>query len=67
MTGEVSNARGTCPSLQFTLNGYLVKTSAATVYTKGTCMDVKNDRDITVRGDVVAIKTVSATAVEVKK
>jgi len=55
---------GSCPVLQFTLNGYLVKTSAATVFDKGPCRDVKNGREIRVVGVLADPKTVTANRVE---
>jgi hypothetical protein len=58
---------GSCPNLQFTLKGYLVKTTAVTTYTKGACRDLKDDKEVDLRGEVSGIKTVTATSMEVKK
>ena len=65
VSGKVEAAGGACPNLQFTVKGYLVKTSAATSFAGGPCKDVKNDKQVDVRGTTpdAATKIVTATAV----
>ena len=58
--------RGACPSVQFTLKGYLVTTTAATVYKKGNCKDLRDDRSINLTGTIDGAKNVTATNIEVK-
>jgi hypothetical protein len=67
LNGKANDVKGTCPTLQFTLKDYLVKTTASTHYTKGACTDVKDDRNLTVSGTVVGAKAVVATSVLVKQ
>jgi hypothetical protein len=59
--------RGACPALQFTLKGYLVITSAATDFTKGSCKDVRDDRSVKVQGVLIDSRTITAAKVEIKK
>jgi hypothetical protein len=59
--------KGTCPSVTFTLKGYSVSTTASTAYTRGTCKDLKNDKDVSLRGTLTGASTVTANSIEVKK
>lgn len=54
VSGKVSAASGTCPTLTFTLGGKTVKTAASTEYAGGACADVKNDASAMAVGTVQA-------------
>jgi hypothetical protein len=47
--GEI---RGSCPAVQFPLRDWIVHTNGSTAYTKGSCKDLKEDRQVIVRGTV---------------
>ena len=67
LSGKIDKLKGTCPSVQFSLSGYLVKTTAATEYAgRSTCKDMKNGKTATLTGTLADPKTVTATKIEVK-
>jgi hypothetical protein len=63
----VSDVSGVCPALQFSLKNTLVRTTAATNFSKGPCKDVRNGKEVELKGDVQPDGSVTATSVEVKK
>ena len=58
---------GSCPAIHFTLKGYLVRTTSATVFAKGPCKDLKDGKNVDVSGVLLDSKTVNATRVELNK
>jgi hypothetical protein len=56
---------GTCPSLQFSLQGHTVETNASTTFSKIQCRDVKKGVDLSVHGELQSDGSV--LALEVKK
>jgi hypothetical protein len=50
LEGTVSAAIGTCPTSTFTLSGRTVKTTATTVYSKGSCGDIKDGTRLDLKG-----------------
>jgi hypothetical protein len=60
--GAAGGVKGTCPSLQFSVNGYAISTNSATVFTPG-CGTLKSGAHVTVVGLVQAGGGVLATSV----
>lgn len=67
LSGKIDDVAGACPALRFTLKNTLVRTTAATKYSKGTCKDLKDDKEVALQGEVQADRSVTATSIEVKK
>lgn len=67
LSGKIDNVSGQCPALRFTLKGYTVQTSSATVFSKGPCKDLRDGKDVAVTGVLVDSTTVNALSVELKK
>ena len=65
--GEVSGLSGSCPNLRFAVGNYSVTTSSATDFRKGNCSDVRNGRDVKVRGYKQPSGTLAAVRVELAK
>lgn len=65
--GKIDNVSGACPNVQFTLKGYLVQTSGDTAYVKSTCRDVKDGKDVSLTGNLVDVRTITATQLQVRK
>ena len=53
-SGKVSSASGTCPTLQFVVQGFTVKTDATTQFINGLCSAVAIGKDVEVKGSMVA-------------
>ena len=62
--GSVGGLKGTCPSVQFSVNGFSVTTSAATVFEGGACSSLKSGDKVTVKGLKQADGSVAATSVQ---
>src|SRR4051812_47226095 len=67
ISGKIDDVHGSCPSLTFTLRGFVVRTSSATAFQKGPCKDLKDGKDVTVHGELKDKTTVQAISVELKK
>jgi len=66
--GKIDNIKGKCPTLQFSLSGYLVKTTAATVFAAPDgCGAIKDKKTVTLSGTLADAKTVVASRIEVDK
>ena len=64
--GSLGGLKGTCPSVQFGVNGFSVATSATTTFEGGACSSLKSGDKVTVKGTRQADGLVAATKV-VKK
>jgi hypothetical protein len=62
--GSVGGLKGTCPSVQFGVNGFSVTTSASTVFEGGACSSLKSGDKVTVKGLKQADGSVAATSVK---
>lgn len=62
--GEISNLIGTCPNLEFRVEGHTVRTWSGTEFRKLSCADLRNGRDVEVRGMVQSDGSVFATRIE---
>jgi hypothetical protein len=62
--GSVGGLKGACPTVQFSVNGFSVTTSAATVFEGGACSSLKSGDKVTVKGLKQADGSVSATSVK---
>jgi len=49
------------------LKGYVVRTTSATEFAKGPCKDLRDGKEVAVKGVLADSKTVNASRVEVKK
>jgi hypothetical protein len=67
LSGRVDDVSGTCPSLRFTLKGYVVQTTSLTAFAKGPCKDVKDGKNVDVTGVLLDSRTVNASRVELNK
>jgi Viral BACON domain len=67
LRGDVSNLTGSCPSLRFTAENYVVTTNIGTDFVKSKCTDVRNGREVDVRGYKQPGGTLAAARVEVRK
>lgn len=75
--GEISNLRGSCPSVTFVVEGDLnrkdaqakttVNAGSQTIYTGGSCGDLREKRKVKVVGTVTPDKKVDATRVELSR
>lgn len=68
-TGTVSLLQSgyTCPAIRFTVAGWVVETSGATDFQKGTCASIANGTSVHVKGDVQSSGRVLATWVQIGK
>ena len=48
--GSLGGLKGTCPALQFGVNGFSITTSAATIFQGGACSSLKSGDKVTVNG-----------------
>ena len=62
ISGSMGGLKGTCPSIQFVLNGSSIFTDATTVFTSA-CSTLKSGTKVTVNGVTQADGTVKATMV----
>lgn len=62
--GSVGGLKGTCPAVQFGVNGFNVTTSASTVFEGGACSSLKSGDKVTVKGLKQADGSVAATTVK---
>jgi hypothetical protein len=66
--GRIAGLKGKCPTLQFSLSGYLVKTTEATVFAgKDGCRAIKDKATVTLSGTLADPQTVVASRIEVDK
>jgi hypothetical protein len=61
--GSLGGLKGTCPSIQFSVNGFSIATSGTTAFEGGTCSALKSGDKVTVKGTRNADGSVSATKV----
>jgi hypothetical protein len=52
LAGTVADLRGTCPTLEFTVLGRVVRTDAVTTFPGPGCRWIRNGRNVAVRGTV---------------
>ena len=62
--GSLGGLKGTCPSLQFGVNGFSITTSAATSFEGTTCSALKSGNKVAVKGLKQSDGSVAATSVE---
>ena len=68
ISGRVDDdVEGSCPAVRFELKDYKVRTTSSTVYVGGSCKDLKEDRQITVRGEQESNRSIVAARIEFKK
>lgn len=67
VSGRVNSLQGACPTLTFNLGMYLVRTSNATTFTKGSCKDMEDDQTVKVHGELLDAKTIRALTIEFSK
>lgn len=61
--GSVGGLKGSCPSVEFSVNGFSIKTSGATTFEGGACSSLKSGDKVTVKGTRLADGSVAATRV----
>lgn len=64
--GALAGLKGSCPSLQFGVNGFAVTTGALTTFEGGACSTLKSGDKVTVKGTRQADGSVAATRVTKK-
>ena len=64
--GALGGLKGTCPAIQFSVNGFAVTTSASTTFEDGTCAALKSGTRVNVKGLRQADGSVAATRVKTK-
>lgn len=64
--GSAGGVHGTCPALTFSVNGFSIRTSGATVFEGGTCAALKSGNKVQVKGIKAADGAVDATRVQFK-
>jgi hypothetical protein len=64
LNGKIFNVSGSCPNLRFRVDNQTVTTDSGTEYDEGRCSDVRNGKDISVRGFRQSDGTVKAVRVE---
>lgn len=62
--GAAGGVSGTCPTLAFNVNGYVVRTNGSTTFTGGTCGTMKSGLKVKVKGISQADNSILATSVE---
>ena len=50
LEGRISTLNGSCPNLTFRIENQVVRTDSQTDFRDGGCSDLRNDRDVNVRG-----------------
>jgi hypothetical protein len=65
LEGRVAGLSGSCPALTFTIRGQAVYTTPATQYDDGRCEDIRNGRQVEVRGTLMSDDRVRADRVEI--
>jgi hypothetical protein len=65
--GEVKDVEGSCPSLLFEVKHWTVITDSDTEFKKGSCDDVRKDRKVDVKGQLLSNDRVLALLVEIHK
>jgi hypothetical protein len=55
-----------CPTLSFIAEGHTIKTTAATMYSSGTCADIRPGRPLTIRGTIGTDDVVTAAHIVLK-
>lgn len=53
--------------MKFEVKDYKVRTTSATVYVNGSCKDLREDKDIIVRGEQEGSRSIVATRIEFKR
>ncbi|CAN5632498.1 hypothetical protein BH23ACI1_BH23ACI1_05500 [soil metagenome] len=61
----MSGLSGSCPALTFTLRGLAVYTTSATRYDDKRCEDIRNGREVEIRGTLMSDGRVRADRVEI--
>jgi hypothetical protein len=64
ISGSAGGVSGTCPTLTFGINGYSIRTTAATAFDGITCSAMKSGTKVTVKGISQADNSVVATSVK---
>jgi Domain of unknown function (DUF5666) len=64
--GALSELRGSCPNVTFTLSGRAVAADASTKFEKRSCGALKNGTKIEVKGRTQPDDTVRASKIEIK-
>jgi len=64
--GALGGLKGTCPAIQFSVNGFSVTTSASTTFADGTCSALKSGTKVNVKGLRQTDGSVAATKVTTK-
>lgn len=64
--GALGGLSGTCPVLSFGVNGFQVRTNAATTFEDGACATLKSGTKVQVKGTRAADGVVTATLVKTK-
>ena len=62
--GDVSNLRGGCPALTFSLGSQLVRTTSSTTFEHIKCSEVKNGIELEVYGRMQGDSSLTATGVQ---
>jgi len=62
--GSAGGVSGSCPALSFSVNGYRITTTAATVFEGITCAAMKSGTKVTVKGTSQADNSVLASRVK---
>jgi hypothetical protein len=62
--GSAGGVKGTCPALTFSVNGFDIRTSAATTFEGGTCATLKSGTKVNVKGLRAADGSTDATRVK---
>ncbi|HET7698762.1 MAG TPA: DUF5666 domain-containing protein [Vicinamibacterales bacterium] len=62
--GSLGGLKGTCPSVQFSVNGFAISTSAGTTFEGGPCTALKSGAKVSVKGTRNADGSVAATKVK---
>jgi hypothetical protein len=62
--GSLGGLRGACPSIQFSVNGFSISTSASTTFEGATCSALKSGDTVGVKGTKLADGSVAATRVK---
>jgi hypothetical protein len=58
---------GSCPAVRFELKGYRVRTTSSTQFSGGNCRDLREDRRITLTGELEGPRAVRATRIEINR
>ena len=67
LSGKVGHIEGSCPNLRFELRDRTVRTTSDTEFMKGPCKDLKDGKEIEMRGELQNDGSVVATRIEFKK